>query len=93
MIDVIIQGLATYRISYMLVNEMGPFNVFHYLRKWTGIEYDEAGSKSVWNPLNPLICLYCTSVWVAPILYILPKAISRIFAASAIAVLIDKKSG
>lgn len=89
-IDFIVAGLATWRLSYMLVREAGPFNVFGKLREATGIEYDDNGELSVWNPANPLACMYCTSVWVALGITFLPCAVVRVLAISGLAVLIEK---
>jgi hypothetical protein len=54
-IDLVVLGLATWRLSYMLVNEQGPFKVFNFVRYW-------------FNFGGLLACIYCTSVWVALVL-------------------------
>lgn len=64
-------ALATYRLSYMLVYEAGPFHIFSRVRLWVKAgEYDciENGSNSV------LCCIWCTSVWAAIALYALSFA-------------------
>lgn len=66
-------SLATFRLSYMLVNEAGPFNVFGYLRAWsreTVVTVDADGTPhTVTQPRNELgrllECPYCASVWCA----------------------------
>jgi hypothetical protein len=67
MMEFIIYGLATWRISSLLVNEAGPGNFFRRLREWTGIEHDEGGAVTVipdgfWSSL--LSCIWCASLWV-----------------------------
>lgn len=58
----------------MLVKEAGPFDLFSRLRLWTGI-YDEIGDDGqvyqVHPSWNPLYCMYCTSMWLAPIVGLL----------------------
>lgn len=61
-------GLATWRLSYMLVGEDGPWRVFRRLREATGITHDEYGHiLMVPERTLPelLSCVWCTSVWVA----------------------------
>lgn len=47
--------LAVWRLSYMLVSEAGPFEIFEALRYH--VRDNAVGSL--------LACVYCTSVWVA----------------------------
>lgn len=53
--DFIIAALATWRLSFMLTQEDGPWTVFARLRA--------AAGRSM--PGRALECLFCTSVWVA----------------------------
>ncbi len=67
MIELIVYGLATWRVSSLLVNEAGPGNVFLWLRGVVGIEHDEGGMVTVipdgfWPSL--FSCVWCCSVWV-----------------------------
>lgn len=72
----IVGGLATWRLTRLLVVEEGPFKIFYKLRTATGIEYDiDNDTDEVfvsWHPSwNPLYCEWCTSLWVAILMYIL----------------------
>ena len=67
----LILSAAVWRISYMLVNEDGPFDILESFRDWLGIEYDIEGERG-YNPLLPLwrttiadlfLCVYCMSLW------------------------------
>ena len=65
---VVISALATWRISYMLVNERGAFGVTEWIRNRVGVltRLDEHGRAYSPNELGKLLeCVYCTSVWVA----------------------------
>lgn len=74
----------------MLVREDGPFEVIKQFRELTGIEHDEDGNiVEVGN--SPLGCIYCTSVWVALALLILPDWISKWLAISGVALVIEKR--
>lgn len=48
----ILFALVTWRITYLLVHEDGPFNLLQVVRDWAG-KYTEA-----------LECVWCTSVWM-----------------------------
>lgn len=67
MIELIIYGLATWRVSSLLVNEAGPGNVFLRLRGLIGIEHDEGGMVTVIpDGFLPGVfsCVWCCSLWV-----------------------------
>ena len=88
-LDLIVFGLATWRISTMLINEDGPFDVFFRIREWTG---DEGFFADLFS------CVWCMSVWVAIFLIlsaIMNKTITLYlmlpFALSAIAVILEEK--
>jgi len=87
--DLIIFGLATWRISSILVNEDGPFDVFFKMRERfkEGLFFDSLFS-----------CVWCISVWVAILLTlhaIMNKTLTLYlmlpFALSAIAVILEEK--
>lgn len=62
----IIALLATYRITAMLNNEMGPGQIFAKLRTRVGVVYDvhsNPQSTGFWSEV--ILCFYCLSVWVA----------------------------
>lgn len=65
--DLFLLGVATWRLSSMLVYEDGPWLAFWRLRRWSGIEYDKNREKlSV--PDGKLLsgilnCVWCCSVW------------------------------
>jgi hypothetical protein len=90
MIELIENGLATYRLSMMLVTEQGPFGIFDKIRRASGIVYNDDGEPVAWSESNPLACLWCTSVYVSIATLILPRALVRVLAASGLVVLLDK---
>lgn len=71
--------LATWRISYMLTLESGPFGVFERLRKL---------------PNGGLLtCIFCLSVWMAALMLVLYPVVPVVIYALAIsagALLVDK---
>lgn len=91
--DLLVRGLAVWRLSEMLVNEAGPLDLFSKLRKTSGIRYsfnhDGKWTPIYWPLWNPLHCVYCTSVWVGAALTLLPRKVSMPFALSGIAVLLN----
>lgn len=60
--------MAVWRISSLLVNENGPWNIFVRVREWAGIGHDYNG-RAVTFPdrffAQMLSCVWCTSVWVS----------------------------
>jgi hypothetical protein len=72
----------------MLVEEEGPFRAFARLRGWSGIEYDSDGNMFAFSPANPLVCVLCLSVWLAPIM-IACKPLARVFAVSGLACMVQ----
>lgn len=92
--DLLVRGLAVWRLSEMLVNEDGPLNLFNKLRTRTGLMYsytiDGEYKVSYWPSWNPLHCVYCTSVWVGLVLTLLPRKVSVPLALSGIAVLMNE---
>jgi len=59
----------------MLVYEAGPRDIFIWLRRYSG---------------GLLMCMYCASVWIALVVFMLPIVISDILALSTLAIVIHK---
>lgn len=88
--EILLKALATWRISHMLVHEDGPYEMWYGLRIKSGIRYGFDGKPSQFGGLSPLHCLLCTSLWVSPILYLLPIKYVMPWAISGIAILIEE---
>lgn len=57
--------LATYRLTLLITDEAGPFDIFGKFRHFAGVRYDEYSRKTALNGFaEGLICFYCCSVWV-----------------------------
>lgn len=70
-------SLAVWRVTYMLVEENGPFDVFCHLRNVPFLK-------------ELLECPYCTSVWVAiPATFIIRGNVLTWLALSAVAIFIN----
>lgn len=91
-------GLATWRVSSLLVNEAGPFHVFRKLREITGITHiDEVPTMIPDRFFAQLLsCVWCSSVWVGAgwlitwcVIPELAPLLAAPFAFSAVAILID----
>jgi len=99
--DYLILALATWRITSLLVNEYGPFNLLERLRYRLGVRYDEDLHRIGTNIVaEAFTCVWCLSVWVGLILsiifYIMPVFSIWIFlpfALSAVAIVIDRLKG
>lgn len=96
---IFILGMATWRLSSLLVREEGPWNIFRRLREYARITYYEDGSPlMVPDTLlaGVLSCVWCCSIWVAAGLTIfwllLPAAAEAFYAiltVSAVAIFVD----
>jgi hypothetical protein len=78
--DFIILALATFRISSLIAQEDGPFQLFEWLRGKVGVKRDDLGEQYGTNTFAVgLICIWCNSVWVALALmglYMLSKQVT-----------------
>jgi hypothetical protein len=86
-LDVMLLALATWRLSSLLVDEDGPFDVFERVRRLA----NKVGMGKVFA------CIWCMSLWVSAallLLYIaLPSSIviSAWLSLSTVAILIERK--
>lgn len=87
----LIAVLATWRISSLLVREDGPFDIFALIRTVAGVKYDENSNAYSGNVFGKmLLCLWCTSIWVAlAIVVSYGMTFLDIFAISAGAILVE----
>ena len=87
--QLVFNGLATWRVSNMLVKEEGPYKVFQKLREATGIIHDDEGRVLATPDNNLLSCVWCVSVWIAAISLIVPSWLTRALALSTIVIGLD----
>lgn len=70
----IVYALAIWRLSNMLVDESGPFDLFGKLRSKLGVKYDRHSKPYGETFLAQLLsCIYCVSVWISAIFVICDK--------------------
>ena len=95
--DYLILALATWRLSSLLVNEDGPWDLLAKLRKLIGIYYDERSEPQGKNVVaQAMICVWCISVWVGlfmTVMYSLAPftvVLMLPFALSTVAIIIEE---
>lgn len=98
--QLLIYGLAVWRVSSLLVSEDGPFKAFRRLRELFGIQHDAEGHVYLipdTSIAKLFSCLWCASVWVSAawllLLTILPVYcmwLSVWLALSAVAIVVEK---
>lgn len=75
--DILILGLAVWRLASLLSAERGPYAMFERIREWCGVRYtvvegvETADSDKEIGKL--ILCPWCSSVWlgaIASILYL-----------------------
>lgn len=97
----LILTLATWRITSLLVNEYGPFNLLERMRYRLGVRYDDDLRRIGTNVVaEAFTCMWCLSVWVGLVLSIALYAMPVLsvwlllpFALSASAIVIDRLKG
>jgi hypothetical protein len=105
-IELIINIFSVVRLTNLLYEEDGPYNIFEHIRQFAGlfiyqtdveiVRYvdEENGKYNFFG--NLLKCFWCTSLYTGLIVYILNlfklgKAFNTILALSAIAIIIKEK--
>jgi hypothetical protein len=83
-------GLATWRVSNMIVHEAGPFDMFVKFRELWGVKHYDDGTVESYPDGVPVSCIWCTSVWVGLVMLLMPKLFAAALAMSAVAVFGDK---
>jgi hypothetical protein len=70
-----ILSLATWRIASLLARETGPFGIFTKLREVVGVKWKEEKGELIPYGENviseAILCVWCSSVWIALILVLL----------------------
>lgn len=100
-VELVVIGLAVWRVSSLLTSEHGPFHIFSRLRERFGIVHNGNGRPAQW-PDNfwgeLLTCVWCISPYVglfASVLYYLSGSVivwlCLPFALSAVAILVNKQ--
>lgn len=73
-LDVIVGGVATWRLTRMLLMENGPYRVFRRLRELSGVVYVDDESLEVSSfKYEITMCMWCMSVWVGLALTLLQR--------------------
>lgn len=65
--ELLVLGLATWRIACLLQRERGPAAILVELRERLGVSHDEEGEPIGWADSDVGIltrCLHCLSVWI-----------------------------
>lgn len=62
----ILIGMAVWRLSSLLANEDGPFDLFARIRNAVGVKYNKESETYGTNWFSKgIICVWCNSIWVA----------------------------
>jgi hypothetical protein len=93
MLSFIIDALATWRLSSLLVNENGPWYLFRRLREYVGFKYYPDGDVLVRPDNHVLSCVWCCSIWIALGIPFCPRWIKRLLSLSAAAIVVEQLNG
>lgn len=89
--------MAVWRLSSLLANEDGPFDIFARPRNLLGVKYDKNNETYGTNWISKgIICIWCNSVWVAAFVALSLSDdfviwLINTLALSTIAIIIDSK--
>lgn len=98
MIDLLVLGLASYRLSSLVSLEEGPFSMFIKLRAELGAYDYNAQGKARSAVGRGISCPYCVGVYMAALLYVAYKVrwlkpIIHVFAIAGIQAAFQDRSG
>lgn len=96
--EVLIIGLAAWRLAALLSYERGPFDVFVHFRSLFGIEHDSTSYEPVSWPQNSLAraltCVWCLGLYMAVLTWgiweLVDPTVVVVIAASGIVVVVEK---
>lgn len=78
-VDLLLLGLATWRLTSLLVQEDGPWEFLARFRHWLGVRFDERSKPFGLNTLAALFtCMWCASVWVGLAMAVAYLTVGRI---------------
>lgn len=89
--QVVIVGLAGWRLASLLVHEDGPFGIFLRIRTAAGVPEGVDIIEGFWALL--LSCVMCTSVWTCTAMYLawyVHPLIPALIATWAVALVVDR---
>ena len=98
LIAILSLGLASWRLSSLLVTEEGPFGILAKFRSFVGVRYDELSMPYGTNVIADVFtCVWCASMWIgiffSIIFYInahLALMLALPFAVSTVAIVIER---
>ena len=73
-LDILVGGVATWRLTRMFLTENGPYRVFRRIRERFGVVYVDDESLEVSSfKYEITMCMWCMSVWVGLALTLLQR--------------------
>ena len=77
-LNLIVDILAVFRLTELLVKDEGPFQIFERFRRFLGRNaYRSELHKTVADAFN---CVFCLGLWVAVLVLFLPRKIRYVLA-------------
>lgn len=84
-------GLATWRLSHLLMLEVGPWHLLTGIRALTGVRHNRDGTVLAVPDGNIFECIYCLSMWVGLVFTLVPWWIGVPFALSTFGIIIHRR--
>lgn len=98
LVDLLVLGLASFRLSSLIALEEGPLSVFIKVRAELGAyDYDDQGRVKT-SLGRGISCPYCVGVYIAALLYVAYKVrwlkpIVQVFAVAGVQAALQDRSG
>ena len=90
---ILLRALACWYVARLLVTEVGPGRVFVRLREWSGVNHtadDQIDSfQPASNDWTPLSCVYCTILWISPLIALAPAWLVTMLSSAGLASLLQ----
>jgi hypothetical protein len=99
LVELIVIGLAGFRLAYLFQREEGPFTIFVRMRRLLGFVLDDDGQITSYPDTSfhrGFACMVCLSMWLVFVsagLWFIEPWIPVVIAASSIGLLIEEYRG
>lgn len=95
-VQLLLIGLAAWRLTALVSYERGPFDIFLRMRSALGFEHGDNGEPTAWPDktlTKMLACPWCLGLWIVPPVYglwALEPVLVMLLAAGTVLIAVEK---